>query len=870
MKTLVHLLSRTVRRHPILVLIGALALTVFFGVMTSQQQQASGNEGFSPDSEEFLAAQAIADEFDSSAIAPVQVVFTAGGGDVITAEAYRTYVAVREQIEQSRASELFTDQPGGDVVGYLDLAVQGLQRAGIEPAEATDEDVKAAYLARYDSLPEAFQEQVELTLSERSTDLSVPSTGAGLMIVLLDTSVLDDDPDGVELQAIEVDMADAIATVGADGPVTARPFSFALLFADTSEFEAEIGRLFGTAFLIILLILGFVFWIHPRGRLTRRGALRRGAADVALALGVIVMSIVWMNGVGVLLGPGYLGIIGKFSELLQIIPILLIGLGVDYAIHLTARYREELGSGASVDGAVGRATSTVGVALVLATVTTAVGFLTNIVSPVTAVFDFGILAAVGIASAFVLMLTFVPAVRILLDRRAERAGRLPREAMGHSSERLLPKLMGRSAMLADKIPVVMLVLAFAAAGLGGYGLSRLDTTFSFTDFVPADSPLLPTFEALTDDFGGGLGETTNVLLTGDDVVSVEVHNTLIDVWEGLEGTPNVLSFDGRPDLESPATVVGGMAISPVNGGDPALFHPAFAPIATEFGVGPDLRIPEGTDVEALYAAAAEINPDGMQRVLTQTDEGDYLVNVAIATQAGESGASQLSEDLRAAFAPLAAIEGISAVPTNENIISRGVVEALQSSQASSLAITLAAAMALLVLTFWIESRRPLLGVITILPVAMVVLWVFGMMSATGITFNPVTAMIAAIAIGIGVPYTIHITHRYQEDRVQEASVGDAIRSTMTHTGGALAGSAFTTIAGFGILVTSTLKPFQQLGLVTAYAIAGALLAAVLVLPSMLVLWDRWHRRRGDQPIDADALAAALDDETAAVEGVPAS
>jgi predicted RND superfamily exporter protein len=166
-------------------------------------------------------------------------------------------------------------------------------------------------------------------------------------------------------------------------------------------------------------------------------------------------------------------------------------------------------------------------------------------------------------------------------------------------------------------------------------------------------------------------------------------------------------------------------------------------------------------------------------------------------------------------------------------------------------------MLLLVVNFLIESRRPFLGVITILPVALVVLWVFGAMRLTGISFNPVTAMIAAIAIGIGVPYTIHITHRYQEDRLRSDSPEAAIRSTMTHTGGALAGSAFTTVAGFGILITSTLKPFQQFGLVVGYAIGFALVAAVLVLPSMLVLWDRWHRRRGEAVIDEARFTEAI-------------
>jgi predicted RND superfamily exporter protein len=76
----------------------------------------------------------------------------------------------------------------------------------------------------------------------------------------------------------------------------------------------------------------------------------------------------------------------------------------------------------------------------------------------------------------------------------------------------------------------------------------------------------------------------------------------------------------------------------------------------------------------------------------------------------------------------------------------------------------------------------------------------------------------------------------------------AMRSTMKHTGGALAGSAFTTMAGFGILMTSSLVPFRQMGQITVYAIGLALAASVLVLPSMLALWDGYHRRRGDDTI----------------------
>ena len=487
-----------------------------------------------------------------------------------------------------------------------------------------------------------------------------------------------------------------------------------------------------------------------------------------------------------------------------------------------------------------------GVALVLATVTTGVGFLTNWFSPITAIKDFGVLATVGIASAFVLMLTVVPSVRVLLDRRAERNGTLPIEAMGGTPERLLPKIMGRTSILAEKIPAVMLAGALALGGLGAYGLTQLSTEFSFTDFLPEDSPLLATFDVLVDEFGGGLGETTNVLLEGD-VATPEVHNGLVQAWANMGDTEDVLSFGERAAAQSPVSVIAQLVAPPEQGGNPDIFNPEFAATAFGLGLQPDLTVAAGTDVKAIYDAAAAADPENMTRVAATDDAGNYeLINVAVSTQAGEAGARTIGVDLAEDFAPVVAT-GTTATPTNENIISIGVVDALQDSQVSSIAISLAAAMALLILNFWFSVRRPLLGAITIFPVILVVLWVFGLMALTGISFNPVTAMIAAIAIGIGVPYTIHITHRYQEDRAIYPSENEAMRSTMTHTGGALAGSAFTTVAGFGILVTSSLLPFQQLGLVTAYAIGGALVAAVLVLPSMLILWDRWRRRNGDLP-----------------------
>jgi hypothetical protein len=842
------------------VLLASLLLTaIFFGFML-QQETASGNEGFSPDSPEFLALDTISEHFSENSEEPVQIVMTARNGDLLTADGLRDYVAVRDAIEHSDVADLLQGRPGGDIVGYFDPLLQGMQMRAESTgvpfdamlAAVTDSDVKDGFSQAVAQLPADTAELFNGLLGAGS-DVAEARADTGLMVAFLNVSGLDD-PDQTILQAKEVDMSDAVNAVDTTA-VDASAFSFALLFSNTDQFQSEIGRLFGTAFLIIVLILLFVFWIHPKGRMTWWASLRRALADMGLTMLVITMSIFWMNGIGVILGPKYLGLIGDFNEILQILPILLIGLGVDYAIHMTARYREEIGEGAMVTRAASRATRTVGIALVLATVTTSIGFLTNVVNPISAIADFGVLAAIGISSAFVLMLTVVPSVRVLLDRRAEAKGRLVREAFGHQSERLLPKIMGSTSVLAERFSGAMLILALLAGGAGVYGFTELNTEFSFTDFLPDDAPALATYHTIVDEFGGGFGEETEVIVEGD-VATPAVYNGLVAAWSNLSGTPDVVRFGNTAAAESPVSVIAQLAVPPDSGGNAETYDAAFSARAFAAGLQPDLTVAPGTDVDALYRAAMEVSPDAMRRVVAEVGGEFHYVDVGVSTNAGEAGALQLRDDLQTAFAPVRDA-GATTVATNENIVSQGVAQALQDSQLWSLGLTILVAGLVLIFNFWFESRRPFLGVVTILPVVLIVLLVFGIMAARGIPFNPITAMIANLAIGIGVPYTIHITHRYQEDRLRFDTPEAAIRSTTTHTGGALAGSAFTTAAGFGILVTSSLKPFQQFGEVTFWAITFALVGSVLVLPSLLLVWDRWHLKRGEAAVDATLLHAEI-------------
>lgn len=898
MKTLVNALALAVRKAPWVVVGITIVVTIVLGMGLGAQFQPEedSNASFTPDAPELVAATFISETF--GAITRMQVLTTSATGDVITLDAFVAAGALDESVRSSEAAEFLVDT--GDapaVLSYLAPVYFAVQDGA--PAPTSDAEVKSLYLAGLEQVPAEFRSFLTALVSE-DANLASATAEFGLTAV---TYITSDDFDERAKRAVTI----ANAVVDAETPVsiTLDAFSQDLIFGSSDEFIEEIARLFVSAALIILLVLSTIFLVRP-GSMRDRGMfyggitlmaigaavsigpslslllpdvfptawgevafgtvvltaaafyaaafiiwsvgsrrLRRTTADTLVTMLTIAIAIMWMNGYGFIRFTDQ-------SQMATILPILLIGLGVDYSIHMTTRYRQELSEGRSVDASISAAIRTVGIALVLATVTTAVGFLTNVTNDIPALSEFGELAAVGISFSFLLMLTFVPAVRELLDRGAEKHGRLDTGGLDTGDARFLPRIIGKTAVLPQKFAVATIVIALVLTVFGAYGRAQLSTEFSFLDFVPTTSPLRDT--AVTVDGNFDFPETTSVLVKGD-VARGAAWNTMLASFTAAGSVPDVQTID-TPNGPVPlgATFTGIMFRWLTPGGD--RFDEDLFDAAVSTGLGEDNTFAADADLTGFYDVAVANHPMEMAAVLA-SDATSYTATLYnFDTVAGESRPAELADGLNEAFGPTADA-GLVAATTSSLIISNIIVTSLRDSQQSSLALTLGAALLLLVVNFWYESRRPMLGLITTLPVAMVVLWTFGIMAALGIPLGPVTSLISAIGIGIGIPYMIHVTHRYLEERLERADENEAIHETLTHTGGALAGSALTTAFGFGILMVSTTIPFQQFGFVLAYTIILALLAAVLVLPSMLVLWDRWHRRRGDETLDAEVVTAAM-------------
>lgn len=822
MRRLFDGLARVVARRPVITVLLVVLIT---GVLGSFAGQAVQEDGVAVDNEISAALETVNDTFGDPQSVLQVVVQTTDGRDVRNVDTLRASLDIQEAITSSElADTLISSGQQPPIASFLGAAEVGIQQAGVDPASLDDDAVRRFQAEGLEMLPPQVAGLFEGLVGDGD-----PPTSA-LLLVFQETEGLDD----AAVAELQADLAEVISDVEVADGIQVDPFSVGLLL-NSGDPGPEIGRLFGTAFLIILVVLFFVYWIKPEaGQRLRIG--RRTAADVGLTLVVIGLSVVWMQGIGTLLGPGYADLISGFSPQTQIVPILIVGLGVDFAIHLLARYRAEVGKGATPLRGFAISYRTVGLTLLLSTAATAIGFLTNLASPVDFLATLGVLAAAGIVAAFVLTVTFVPAVRLMLDRRAEAKGTLPVSSLGTQKDATLPRVIGRTAWLAERAPVPTLLAATVLVAVGGYGFTQLDSEFNLTDFVPQDEPLLEVFETLTTTFDGGFEESTEVLLQGD-LATPERHNALVASLAAAGQIEDVETLGGQPDASSLVSVLG-----------QAFADPELAGQLAALGVQEDLTVAPDADVAAIHELLlAEVETAG--DVLAPDGE-DGLARVSLRTSAGQPGAADLAVALDEAFAPLRDT-GVEVVPTSQQIVQARIGQDIEDSQITSLLIALGAAMALLVVHFSIAERRPIVGVITVLPVGLVLALTFGTMALTGIPLNPVTATLAALSIGIGVPYTIYVTSRFLEERRVRYDGATALRRTVSQTGGALAGSALTTAIGFGVLVTSTLVPFEQLGYVIVYAIIFSVVASILVLPSMLALWDRFDRARHGNPSSAD-------------------
>ena len=148
------------------------------------------------------------------------------------------------------------------------------------------------------------------------------------------------------------------------------------------------------------------------------------------------------------------------------------------------------------------------------------------------------------------------------------------------------------------------------------------------------------------------------------------------------------------------------------------------------------------------------------------------------------------------------------MPTGKPVVRFIASDKMQDEMQSSL--LLGSLFVLITLSIGFRSVKQ--AVITLVPILLVVIWLYGLIYAFGYSLNIVTVTIATISLGVGIDYCIHVTERYREGREK----GEDHRQALFGVGGAcalaLVGSAVSDIAGFTVIATSPMGLFNTFGI----------------------------------------------------------
>lgn len=520
------------------------------------------------------------------------------------------------------------------------------------------------------------------------------------------------------------------------------------------------------------------------------------AEAIAIPLTLVLLLFVFGSVVSALLplAIAVIAIVGAFAQLsilgsitevsntaTNLVTALGLGLGIDYALLMTSRFREQLASGASVDDAVRRTVSTAGRTVAFSAATVAAALASLLVFPQYFLRSFGYAGVGVVAIAAISTLFVMPALFVVLGHRVNK-GRMPwakrqqPSVQGSVWGRMARTVMRRPALTALPVLAVLLVAAAPLTGI---------------TFGTPDERVLPE-NAESRQVTAMLGEN----FKGNDAAALHIVIDKSVAKEGLNSYASELaSLDGviRVDTSAGTHAGGGSALA--GDGNPALGRPD----AQQVNVVSDLT-PKSDEAEALVEdVRAVTGPEGAEPLVAGTDA--ELVDAKDA----------ISDRL-----PLAIALVVLTTFALLFLFTGSIVQPLRA------------------LVLNVISLGATLGVMT---------WIFqdgNLSSLLGFTAQPMevamTVLMFCIAFGLSMDYEVFVTSRIKELHDQGEDNESAVANGLGHTGRIVSAAALLLAVSFFAFGTAKITFMQMFGLgsglailIDAIAVRGVLVPAAMRL-----------------------------------------
>jgi predicted RND superfamily exporter protein len=532
--------------------------------------------------------------------------------------------------------------------------------------------------------------------------------------------------------------------------------------------------------------------------------LFRRISAVVLPLGVVSLSLVATLGI-----QATIGIPASVSN--QVVPPLLLAVGVCGAIHLLTLVYRELAAGESRENAIAAALRHSGLPITMASVTTAAGLVSFRAAELGQVANFGTIAPIGVLVALVYVLTLLPAALAIVPLRAERRG-------GDALQEWLRSRLARVGVLSTRHPGRVLGATALVAAVGVAGALRLEFSQYPLAWFPEDDPVRISAELIDRELGGA-----NTL---EVVVDTGEENGLYD--PALIGRlARAVEFAETYDDGAIKVAKAISVLDVIRETHKALNenqHAYYAIPDDRRLLAQELLLFENSgsdDLEELVDSRLQL-----ARVSLRIPLVDDLLYVPFIAAMERGFRAELGDDVGIQITGMGALFGRT-------------FSVLNVSMARSYALALAIIMPLLLLL--IGNWRQ--GLVAMVPNLLPVFLTLALMGFLDVALDNSTLLVGCIIIGLAVDDTIHFMHKFQRHFAATGDVETAVRLTLETTGSALLFTSIVLSCGFGVMQFAYMQNIAAFGLLATFAAIVAFIADVVLAPALLVLITPSHAGR---------------------------
>ncbi|HEX7185305.1 MAG TPA: MMPL family transporter [Thermoanaerobaculia bacterium] len=485
------------------------------------------------------------------------------------------------------------------------------------------------------------------------------------------------------------------------------------------------------------------------------------------------------------------------------LPVVLTTVAVADEIHVFWQHQRALAaaSGESPAELVARTLGRLAAPIVFTTVTTAVGFLSFLSSPIQPVRAFGLFAGIGVLFCLAWSFLVTPAALLLLGPERLRRPAMATRPGGDRISQVLALGLRRPGWTLAALAGLTLIL--------GAGVARLQVQDSWIDgFAPGSDFYQATQRA-------------NRHLHG-------THTLLVHLDFDRPAPEGVPAFQSPAVLDAVGRLEGFLRGRPYVGGVLGPNSHLSAVTYLWLARQEEMRaIPRHPDrVKTAWERFDMGRGEHRRREIVDDDLRRGVVTVFL-KDANYRDTAALMDDIRAFSAKYLAPLGGRIGFAGDVAVSQAMIPAIVRTQVSSVLWALVGSFA----AVWIASRSFRTAGLAILPVSVAVLWVFGVMGWSGIPLGVATSMFCSISLGIGVDYAIHLLDRMRPMSGQGS--GETALQAVQEVGPAIVTDTAAIALGFGLLAISQVPSNARFGGLVAVALLASCVLTLAGLGALL-------------------------------------